>query len=154
MANYPQELAQDAVCQSHTGHITGHWFLPAWPLRLNTNEWMNGWWRTFSCTCSDDKCLQNFWRKSSIHIHVVDLSTDEGYKLRMDHGNVECGGCWVESTGLKVESVTAYEYRIVPSILEEAGISFSGVLRNFVPGGGFNKFNWGQRTERTGIWSR
>ena len=41
MANYPQELAQDAVCQSHTGHMTGLWFLPARPLRLNTNEWMN-----------------------------------------------------------------------------------------------------------------
>jgi len=27
MANYPQELAQDAVCQSHTGHMTGLWFL-------------------------------------------------------------------------------------------------------------------------------
>ena len=40
MANYPQELAQDAVCQSHTGHMTGLWFLPARPLRLNTNEWM------------------------------------------------------------------------------------------------------------------
>jgi len=23
MANHPQELAQDAVCQSHTGHMTG-----------------------------------------------------------------------------------------------------------------------------------
>ena len=41
MANYPQEIAQDAVCQSHTGHMTGLWFLPARPLRLNTNEWMN-----------------------------------------------------------------------------------------------------------------
>ena len=41
MASYPQELAQDAVCQSHTGHMTGLWFLPARPLRLNTNEWMN-----------------------------------------------------------------------------------------------------------------
>ena len=39
-ANYPQELAQDAVCQSHTGHMTGLWFLPTRPLRLNTNEWM------------------------------------------------------------------------------------------------------------------
>ena len=29
MANYPQELAQDAVCQSHTGHTTGLWFLPS-----------------------------------------------------------------------------------------------------------------------------
>ena len=37
MANYPQELAQDAVCQSHTGL----WFLPARPLSLNTNEGMN-----------------------------------------------------------------------------------------------------------------
>ena len=38
MANYYEELAQDAVCHSHTGHMTGLWFLPTWPLRLNTNE--------------------------------------------------------------------------------------------------------------------
>ena len=48
MANYSQELAQDAVCQSHTGHMTGLWFLPAQPLRLNTNEWM---------TPTDHKCI-------------------------------------------------------------------------------------------------
>ena len=41
MENYPQELAQDAVCQSNTGHMTGLWFLPTRPLRLNTNEWKN-----------------------------------------------------------------------------------------------------------------
>ena len=41
MANYPQELAQDAVCQSHTGHMTGLWYLPARPLRLNTTERTN-----------------------------------------------------------------------------------------------------------------
>ena len=29
MANYPQEVAQNAVCQSHTGHMTGLWFLPS-----------------------------------------------------------------------------------------------------------------------------
>jgi len=29
MANYPQELAQDAVYQSHTGHMTGLWFPPS-----------------------------------------------------------------------------------------------------------------------------
>jgi len=29
MANYSQELAQAAVCQSHTGHMTGFWFLPS-----------------------------------------------------------------------------------------------------------------------------
>ena len=40
MANYPQELTQDAVCQSHTGHMTGLWFLPTQPLRLNTNEYI------------------------------------------------------------------------------------------------------------------
>ena len=40
MANYPQALAQDAVCQSHIGHMTGLWFLPARLLRLNTNEWV------------------------------------------------------------------------------------------------------------------
>ena len=43
MTNYPQELAQDAVCQSRTGHMTGLWFLPARPLRLNTNEWILEW---------------------------------------------------------------------------------------------------------------
>ena len=34
----PEELAQDAVCQSHTGHMTELWFLPARPQRLNANE--------------------------------------------------------------------------------------------------------------------
>ena len=38
IANYSQELALDAVFQSHTSHMTGLWFLPARPLRLNTNE--------------------------------------------------------------------------------------------------------------------
>ena len=41
MANYPQELAQDAVCQRHTGHMIELWLLPARPLRLYTNELMN-----------------------------------------------------------------------------------------------------------------
>ena len=41
MANYPQELDQDAVCQIHTGYIIGLWFLPTRLLRLNTNEWIN-----------------------------------------------------------------------------------------------------------------
>jgi len=29
MAHYPQELAQDAVYQSHTDHMIGLWFLPS-----------------------------------------------------------------------------------------------------------------------------
>ena len=49
MTNYPQELAQDAVCQSHTGHMTVLWFLPTQPLRLNTNEWMN--YKTYNTPC-------------------------------------------------------------------------------------------------------
>jgi len=27
MATYPQELAQDAACQSHTSRLNGLWFL-------------------------------------------------------------------------------------------------------------------------------
>ena len=41
----PQELAQDAVCKSHTGHMTGLWFLPTRLLRLNSNEWMNEYFK-------------------------------------------------------------------------------------------------------------
>ena len=52
MANYPQELAQDAVCQSHTGHMTGLWFLLARPLRMNTNEWMSGRWGRSAATAA------------------------------------------------------------------------------------------------------
>jgi hypothetical protein len=37
----PNELPQDSVCQSHTGHMTELWFLSAPPLRLHTNEIMN-----------------------------------------------------------------------------------------------------------------
>jgi hypothetical protein len=37
MANYPQELAQNAACQSHTGRLTGIWFLPKPAQGLNTN---------------------------------------------------------------------------------------------------------------------
>ena len=41
-------------------------------------------------------------------------------------------------------------YQITVYIL----LTFSGVPRIFFGGGGFNKFSWGQRTERTGIWGR
>jgi len=36
MANYPQELAQDAAYQSHTGRLTGLWFQPKLAQGLNT----------------------------------------------------------------------------------------------------------------------
>jgi len=57
MANYPQELAQDTVCQSHTGHMTGLWFLPARPLRLYTNEWMN----YFECGQDDGRIIRKLF---------------------------------------------------------------------------------------------
>jgi len=38
MANYPEELAQDASYQSHTGRLTGLWFLPKLAQGLNTNN--------------------------------------------------------------------------------------------------------------------
>ena len=36
MANYPEELAQDAAYQSHTVRLTGLWFLPKLAQGLNT----------------------------------------------------------------------------------------------------------------------
>jgi len=38
MGNYPQERAEDAVCQEPYRFITGLWFLPDQPLGLNTTE--------------------------------------------------------------------------------------------------------------------
>jgi hypothetical protein len=37
MANYPEELAQNAACQSHFGRLTELWFLPKPAHGLNTN---------------------------------------------------------------------------------------------------------------------
>jgi hypothetical protein len=37
-------------------------------------------------------------------------------------------------------------------ILLDQTAHISGVTRNFVRGGGLNKFSWRQRTERTGMW--
>jgi hypothetical protein len=37
MANYPHEFAQDAAYQSHTGRLTGLWFLPKLAQGPNTN---------------------------------------------------------------------------------------------------------------------
>jgi hypothetical protein len=72
MANYPQELAQDSVCQIHTGHTTGLCFLPARPLRLNTNEWTNAFIRR---PAPRIYCLSfsnpNLWHFSSVLIRCI-----------------------------------------------------------------------------------
>ena len=41
MTNYPYELAQDAAYQSHTGCLTGLWFLPKLAQGLNTTTTNN-----------------------------------------------------------------------------------------------------------------
>jgi hypothetical protein len=38
MVNHPSEPAQDAAYQSHTGRLTGPWFMPKLDLGLNTNN--------------------------------------------------------------------------------------------------------------------
>jgi len=47
-------------------------------------------------------------------------------------------------------------YPCTGSLVYQAPIMIisSGIPRNFVWVGGFNKFSWGQRTEKTGIWGR
>jgi len=65
MTNYPQELAQDAVCQSYTGHMTGLWFLPARPLRLNANE------RTRQLFLPmEEKCVSSDVRSKSLYFII------------------------------------------------------------------------------------
>ena len=97
MANYPQELAQDAVCQGHTGHMTGLWFLPTRPLRLNTNEWMNEWM---------NEC--EFWFGQQRQ-RPSEVSLTEWYKLHIiwrwhGHWHSGCGhhgyhiACWTVLT--------------------------------------------------------
>jgi len=71
MTNYPQELAQDTVCQSHTGHMTGLWFLPTPLLSLNTNEWINELYHIIHCIVSSTKpyhLIMDWWREPK---HVV-----------------------------------------------------------------------------------
>ena len=70
MANHPQGLAQDAVCQSHTSHMTGLWFLPTRPLRLNTNEWMNEWMSNIIIQISK---FQYFCNLRISYFHTFDL---------------------------------------------------------------------------------
>ena len=85
MANYPQELAQDSVCQSHTGHMTGLWFLPTRPLRLNTNEWMNEWIYIYiyiHFILSSKIMYFNAWEWSVQLKHVACI--DKNYATRCD----------------------------------------------------------------------
>jgi len=56
-------------------------------------------------------------------------------------------GCW------KTCDFASYDYSAC-ELLSGWVVGNSGVPRNFVRGGGFNKFSWGQRTEKTGIWGR
>jgi len=59
MANYPQELAQDAAYQSHTGHLTGLWFLPKLTQGLNTNNNKNNNLVSFKTCLHGVSCLED-----------------------------------------------------------------------------------------------
>ena len=81
MANYLQELAQDAVCQC-TCHMTGLWFLPARSLRLNTNEWMNHTWSKLTPTSCPVRWTQYIPLKCLLHLtHLMgSLRWSHSYK--------------------------------------------------------------------------
>ena len=85
MANHPQELAQDEVCQSHTGHTTGLWFLPARPLRLNTNEF-----RKYVCSLKYTQCNArapycHLWPARLYHIFSHYLINDASFEKVTEH---------------------------------------------------------------------
>ena len=84
MATYPQELAHDAVCQSHTGHMTGLWFLPTRPLRLNTNERMKGVFTFLPKVQLHVSALENS------HLQVVHETLESSY-TRFNTGCVQWG---------------------------------------------------------------
>jgi len=61
----PKNLPRMQCARSHTGHMTGLWFLPARPLRLNTNEWMKSIC-TDKATPSNYSVLQNATKSATL----------------------------------------------------------------------------------------
>ena len=92
MTNYPQELAQDAVCLSHTGHMTELWFLPTRPLRLNTNECMDS--TCFGHYCADHQEFAILLLNCHIGRFVLGLL---------------CGGGWVRLDWSSIRAASACE---------------------------------------------
>ena len=96
------------MCQSHTGHMTGLWFLPARPLRLNINEWYviriskitAQIWAKSSCLlpgfseCKRGKFIY-FWYSSP---HKVSMCTKSG--LSVVWGFILRPGCVPERLGV------------------------------------------------------
>ena len=61
MANYPKELAQEAACQSHTGCLTGLWYLPKLAQGLNTNTNTNTTTTTTTTTNNNNNNNNNIF---------------------------------------------------------------------------------------------
>jgi hypothetical protein len=79
MANYPYELAQDAAYQSHTGRLTGLWFLPKLAQGLNTNNNNNN--------LDDSQFFQTDISRKLIIFQVIYSSHEDKYEVS---GVLEC----------------------------------------------------------------
>jgi hypothetical protein len=78
MATYPYELAQDAACQSHTGRLTGFWFLLKRP-----KGWilMNEWGHYIYRECTKFETVDYYSRMRCVYI-----GKREGTQTRMWQG--------------------------------------------------------------------
>jgi hypothetical protein len=72
MATYSYELAQDAVCQSHTGRLTGFWFLinrgKTSTTMLKASRQKHRSWQLYS---KEDNGLQHFQIESCQPIKIL-----------------------------------------------------------------------------------
>ena len=71
------------MCHSHTGHMTGFWFLPARPLRLNTNEWITHGAYKFS-----EDFAKSYFHKYRTEIHDV-TTIWKSYHFQRHYQNCE-----------------------------------------------------------------
>ena len=119
MANYPQELSQGSVCQSHTGLMTGLWFLPARPLRLNTNEWMNEWMNVALTTHAYPlpKLKQEYSYTSTVPFFMACCRVNCNHTFTVQRTRVEIVGMATRrragQSGVRIQNVlTGYEARL------------------------------------------
>ena len=82
------------------------------------------------------------------------------HSMQTGSGTHPFSGYWRLSMGIKRAEREAYRSPVSHTRCDGEQCSrclvtyTSGVPRIFFGGGGFNKFSWEQRTERTGIWGR
>jgi hypothetical protein len=67
----PQELAQDAVCQSHTGRLTGYWFLLKRPKGwILMNEWIMERFTGPYSVVTEGIWINGYWFRNVACVHV------------------------------------------------------------------------------------